>query len=528
MGEGPGPGGRAVRELAARGERVLAAAGPRVGRCVRVPFLVPAAALAAFLLRLPGLTAPLGADESGFLLVARTWSPEPDSVYGPLFVARPPLLLGLVRGMDALAGPHALRVLGAVGCAALVLLAAATARLIADDLTARWTALAVAAVCANPLIDVVAVKGELLALPLLMLGVWSALVAVRRQAPGWAICSGLAGGLAVGMKQNLAGSLVFAVTLIVATAVAHRSPGALRRAATLLVGVAAGALVPVVATVEWAVVGGVGLDTLWYTVVGFRADASAVLADDGGASAARAGSLARAALAVGLVPVIAGFLVHLRAEWREDAPLAAAVLAMLTLDLAGVVGGGQYWRDYLFPLLVPVALCAAVLARHRSARGLAMRGVVLGMVISSVVSLGWWAVENVATERPPADSTTTGAAIAGAAGPGDTLTVFGGQPNLQYASGLDPVYPYLWSLQMRVLDPDYRELEKLLRSDDAPEWLAQWVGFSAWGQDEAGERLRLAVESRYVLHGPACGEHRVWLRADVERPALTPDCTGGD
>ena len=38
-----------------------------------------------------------------------------------------------------------------------------------------------------------------------------------------------------------------------------------------------GAAVPVVITVAWALVAGVDLDTLWYAVVGFRADADAVL-----------------------------------------------------------------------------------------------------------------------------------------------------------------------------------------------------------------------------------------------------------
>ncbi len=522
MGAATRPDSRAVREPA---ERVVARIAPPVGRLVRARFTIPLAALAAFLVRLPGLGRPLQADESGFLLVARNWSPAPDSVYGPLFVARPPPLIALIRAADAVAGPYALRVIGALGCAVLVLLAAATARLIADDLTARWTALAVAALCANPLIDVVAVKGELLALPLLMLGVWSALVAVRRDAPAWALGSGLAGGLAIGLKQNLGGSLVFALVLVVATAVSQRGPGELRRAATLVVALAAGALVPVAATLEWAVATGVGLDTLWYTVAGFRAETATVLSSGAGwGSGRRAAALALAALAVGVIPAVGGFLVHLRAEWREDGPLAAAVLAMIALDVAGLVAGGDYWKDYLFPLLVPTALCAAVLARRRSARGLAMRAVVLGMVISSIVSIGWWVWEN-ANGTPGDDEARTGSAIAEAAETGDTLTVFGGQADLQYASGLDPVYPYLWTLQMRVRDPDFRDLEALLRSDEAPEWLVQWAGFETYNE-EAGKRLRLAVESRYLLHGPACGAHRVWLRADVERPELTPDCSG--
>ena len=523
MGTVQAPVDPTPRRPAAFLERGPAHLRPRIGRWVRARHLVPAVALAAFLLRLPGLTQPFSPDESGFLLVARSWSPEPGSLYGPFFVARPPELIALVRVADAVAGPYALRVLGAVCAGLVVLLAAATARLVADDLAARWTALAVAALCVNPLIGTVAVKSGMLALPLLMLGVWAALVALRRGAPGWALLSGLASGLAVGLKQNYGGSLVFALVLIAASAAARQGPGENRRLGRLAAAVLAGFLVPAAVTVGWALSAGVRLETLWYAVAGFRSDAAAVLLGDPGT---RADTLAVRALAVGLVPVIGGFLVHLRAEWREDGPLVTAVLAMLAVDVVGVVGGGQYHQHYLFPLVVSAALCVALLARRRSGRGVAMRAVVVGAVLSSIVSIGWWAWSD-ATGRVEHDAARTGAAIAQAAAPGDTLTVFGGRADAQYASGLEPVYPYLWSLPMRVLDPELRELEALLAGDHAPEWLVQWASFDA-GYGEHGERLREVVESRYVVHGPACGDHRVWLRADVERPVLTPDCTGGD
>ncbi len=47
--------------------------------------------------------------------------------------------------------------------------------------------------------------------------------------------------------------------------------------ATLLATCAAGAAVPVLATVAWALAAGVRLHTLWYTVYGFRFDSSQVL-----------------------------------------------------------------------------------------------------------------------------------------------------------------------------------------------------------------------------------------------------------
>ncbi len=516
----------AARRARESARRAVGAGAPHVGRVVRARYTVAVAAVAAFLLRLPAATRPLRSDESGFLLVARSWSPEPGSVYGPLFVDRSPVLIGLVRLTDAVAGPYALRVLGAICCALAVLLAAALARLVADDLTARWTALAVAALCASPLIDVVAVKGELLALPLLMLGVYAALRAARGQALAWALLSGVCGGLAVGLKQNLWGSLVFAVVLLVATAVAGRRPGQLRRAAALVAAVAGAALVPALVMAAWAAATGVGLDALWYAVAGFRSDASVVLAaSPSGAPVDRAVVLSVSALGVGLLPVVGGFLVHLPDEWRDDAPLAAAVLAMLAFDVAGLALGGSYWKDYLFPMIVPAALCATMLARRRSRRGLAMRAVVLGMVVSSVASLGWWAWEN-SRGLQEYDEAALGRAVAEVAEPGDTLTVFGGRADVQYSSGLDTGYQYVWSLPMRVLDPGYRELETLLRGGDGPEWFVQWVPFESWGKDEAGSRLRTAVRDAYVLHGRGCSGRPVYLRAGLDRGPITPDCTG--
>ena len=84
----------------------------RAGRLVDSRWTVTVAAAAAFLLRLPGLTRPVRADEAGFVLVARTWDPMPDSVYGAYFVDRPPLLIALFKVSDAIGGPLFIRVAG--------------------------------------------------------------------------------------------------------------------------------------------------------------------------------------------------------------------------------------------------------------------------------------------------------------------------------------------------------------------------------------------------------------------------------
>ena len=77
--------------------------------------------------RLPALTRPVRADEAGFLLVARAWSPQADSLFGPYWVDRPPPLIAVFGAVDALGGVTTLRLLGALVAGLTVLLAAAVA-----------------------------------------------------------------------------------------------------------------------------------------------------------------------------------------------------------------------------------------------------------------------------------------------------------------------------------------------------------------------------------------------------------------
>ena len=453
--------------------------------------LVLLVALVAGALRLVGLFRPVRPDEAGFTLVARAWAPDADSVYGPYFVDRPPLLVATFGAADWLAGPLTVRVLGAVAVTALVLLAAMTARLVAGASAARWTAVLVAALCVTPLIDVVAAKGELLALPLVMGGCLLALLALRRADGRRALllagAAGTVSATAPGLKQSLVGGLVFGGALLLVAVLGREVT--LRRGAALAAAALAGAAVPVLATVGWAVAAGVRLEVLAYAVWGFRADASAVLAaQPASAPTERAALLVVVAAGAGMVAVIGGLLVHVRDEVGRDAPVTWAVLAMLGADTVALVASGSYWRDYLLVLVPSTALAAALLVRRRSKRGVAMRAVVVATAASSAVSLVVWGAVQV-LDLQELDEADTGAALAAAAEPGDTLTVFGGRADLQLTSGMDSPYRYLWSLPMRTLDPELEQLRALLDSDERPTWFVEWVYLGAW-TPEAGAALR--------------------------------------
>jgi len=497
----------------------------RWGAVVDNRWTVPFAAALAFLLRLPGLTRPIRPDEAGWFVVARTWEPTADSVYGEHFVDRPPSLIGLVDLADRLGGLVTLRVVGALAAAAMVLLAARIGRLVASESAGRWSAVVVTALTTSPLIDPVATKGELLALPVLGLTLLWALESVRagthRRAALLAFAAGLAGAGALGLKQNLVGGLVFAFVLFVCSF--RWGPSGPNRLGLQIVSFAAGAAVPVLATVSWALAAGVRLSELWYTVYGFRGDAAEVLATSTSTKPAeRVALLVAIALGAGVVAILAGFVVHFPEHWVSERPVAVATGAVLVVEVAGLVVSGSYWRDYLFPLVPPLALCVVLLVSREGRSARRMRAVALLSVASAAVSMVvWFALE--VTGTIGYTEVAAGEAIGEVSDPGDTLTVFGGRADVQYSSGLDSPYPHLWSLPMRTLDPEYADLVALLHDPDAPTWFVTWIPLTSWDAPGADD-LADAITANYERHGTGCDDNAVYLLKGVDRPAITPDC----
>lgn len=497
------------------------------------------AAIAAVLGRYPSAMWPLRPDEAGFLLVARSWQPAPDSVYGDYFVDRPPEIIALVRLSDWVGGPYALRVLGAVGIFCFVLLSAATARrltayavgLPADraDRVAAWTAVAAAALVSHAGFDVVTAKGEHLGIPLVMGSCWLALGALERRSARLAFASGLVAMAAVGLKQSLVGGLVFGAVLLVGSVLADRSQW--RPLLRLGAAAAAGASVPVVATVAWALVAGVDLGTLWYTVVGFRTDAAAVLETQASPTLEqRAFETRLLVLESGLAFLVAWYVIHLPPLLHRMAVPTAAVSAMLLVDVLALVMSGSWWKTYLVALVPAVALATALLlalervsspVSWRRAVESVTRALVVLTVVSSMASLYWW--WHITREGFRPIEYYAGEAIGRAARPGDTLVVYGGRADIQWASGMRSPYEHLWSLPMRTLDPDLRELRELLTGPAAPTWFVEFTYLDTWsesGTDRIGEEL---IE-RYQYVDTVCGEYRVYRLKSLERPVLESRC----
>lgn len=492
-------------------------------------------ALLVVLGRFPSWLWPLRPDEAGFLLVAQSWSPTADSVYGPYWVDRPPPVIALFGLADWVGGPYFLRVVALLGCVLAVYLAGWLGREVVrhlpspPDVVPGWVALGPAAVTAallcSPQIDAAAAKGELLGVPVLMGACLLALRALRLRSGWLALAAGVCAVSAVGLKQNLVGGIVFGAALLVGARVAGqidwRTLGRLTLAAAL------GGCVPVAATVGWAVVAGVNLSELWYVVVGFRGDANALIVEQpSSAPLARAQDLFVAFWATGMGLVLVWYLARLPHTVRRIPVVAVAAGAMLAGDVAALMAGGSFWRPYLFVLVPPLAMaCAvAVVPRLEGRPPLPWLGrTVVGLcALSTVVSLVGW-TQNWAAGAPPREF-TVGRDIGRFSEDGDTLTVYGGRADIQWASGLDSPYPYLWSLPMRTLDPGLEQLDALLGGPDAPTWFVEAVPLDSWSTDGV-PGLRAALDSRYEELGTFCGPfvvHRLRSAPPVE--GFAPSC----
>lgn len=491
------------------------------------------AAAAAFVARFPGLLWPLRPDEAGFLLVARAWDPAPDSLYGHYFVDRPPPVIWLVRATDALGGPYAHRLVGALACSLLVLVAAAAAGEmvrragIVDPAAVRrltgWVAVATAALVANAQIDPVAAKGEVFGIPLVMGSCWLALRAVRRVWAPDAFWAGLLAMLAVGFKQSIVGGLVFGAVLLVGSAVArHLSWRAALRCAAAAV---AGAAVPVAVVIAWSLAAGVRLQTLWYTSVSFRSDANRVIATQSAEGAAgRVWFLVYVFVGTGMLLVLVCLLARVRGLVRHDAVPVVAVLAMVGTDLVGVAVSGSYWLPYLFVLVPGLSLALAALLAHdhlRLSRRRVSPAAVAFVVGSCVISLVGWTGAWI-NGRVPVE-VRTGEAIAAAGRPGDRVLVYGGRADIQWASRAGSPYPHLWSLPMRTLDPGLDDLKSVLTGSNPPTWFVEASYINTWS--ELGTRpIESSLIRKYQFVRTACDRYRIYHLNTVEPVDVDVDC----
>jgi hypothetical protein len=83
--------------------------------------------------------------------------------------------------------------------------------------------------------------------------------------------------------------------------------------------------------------------------------------------------------------------------------------------------------------------------------------------------------------------------------PGDTAVVAFGAANILRETGMTSPYENLWSLPVRVRDPELAEFSEILLGDEAPTWVVtQGARVDTWGVDGAAADRALRDHYRFA------------------------------
>lgn len=485
---------------------------------------VRSACLAAALTHAALLRRALGPDEGGFLVVARHWHDAGAHLYGPLWVDRPPGLIGLFAIANAL-GPWGVRLVALVLAVALVALAGATARRLGGPPAARWAAWTAYALGSSVLLQAQQLNGEYAAAVCVsasMLATVAASRARRDAAFVLGVASGAAAAAAIMMKQNFLDGFVFAAALLVATELSGRSGRARHLTLTIAGGGVVGAALVAAAAFEWSQRHG-GPSALMWAMYGFRARAAEVMDHFSWAAPdLRLLLLIALALGSGLIPLGIHLAAQGRHALRARNPVAWALAATAAFELVSCVAGGNFWPHYALAFVPVVSIAAGLGAQHiRSGSALTRRIITVMAVATAVISPA------AALVQSPGEAWQVGHWVHRSARPGDTIVVPYTHANVIAASGLTPAYPYLWSLPTRTLDPDLTTLTAVLDRPGGATWVVFFNRPRSWELDRHGQVER-ALHEHYRRIAVVC-DHSVWLRSDATR-SLAPvpvSCGGG-
>jgi hypothetical protein len=471
---------------------------------------IAVSAIVAVTARLPFMGHAASPDEGGFLVVGGQWNGAGSSLYGNYWVDRPPLLVTIFRLASSLGGLTALRLIGCVAAALVVIGSAKVAGMLGGCQAARWAGVTAAGLCLNPLMGRYEVNGELLTAPFILAGVACVIRAVRSTGQRDAIvASALAGACAMSsilIKQNMADVAVFGVVAF--TVSLRRGDITRRRFGMLSFATAGGALGAASVLALWTVVHGTSLAGVYDAAYPFRIRADQAQAAGGGShSTARFYGLAAAAVISGLGLLIVWLARDVVLRRRRDAAWWALVGTTL-FAVVSVLLGGNYWHHYLIELVAPVSIATGVIAARR---GFMARSLIVYVAV--VASIGW--AVNLALPQG-SDGQAVGRAIAASAQPSDTIVTTWGHADLTFASGLSSPYSELWSLPVKTNDPQLNQLDTVLTGPTAPTWFVTWGHLPSWGLDTANTDAILAQD--YHVTGQICGR-TVYLRNGVDRPA---------
>jgi len=467
-------------------------------------------------------------DEAGFLTLGAQWQPGA-SLYGDYWVDRPPLLIAIYSALAAFAtaGPSpdgaispGVRLLGGFVAGLTVLVAAALARQVAPDsrLAQLAAPLLTLALVSSPLLGMPITNGELLALPFVFTGLLVVIHAVGdpsgQRAVPLAMAAGACALAAAMVKQNVVDVFVFALVALIG--LSRRNPAWKRLAAGLFAGTA----IALGAVVGLASARGTSPADLWHAVVTFRIHASALIG-----SAMSDERADRLLLVVGasfvsgcgvVIAVLAPVVRNAARQHIEPARyLAWPTIAMAAWEILAAGISGSYWLHYLtglIPSVVLLVILAATLARWRTF-------VIAGVALAVAVNGGFWAYR-ITDPLQAAEDALVSTFLREHSSAGDGAIIGFGHPNVLAGTGLRNPYPYLWSLPMRVHDPELREARRVLRGPDAPRWFVVHTDTPLWWGDEARD-ARDDVDRHYTKRTKLGDWHIYERRSPVPAPAGT-------
>jgi hypothetical protein len=429
-------------------------------------------------------------------------------------VDRPPLLISIFDVADHAGGAVGLRLIGIAAVLSSVFLADRLTRLA----TVRWTvvpAIVTAAFLATPLFGTGMVNGELLAVPLVLAGTLALLRAwtsVGRPSYLWAALAGVAAAAAPLIKQNVVDVLVVAGVLVLQGLRSSER----RRTMRLALTVSAGAVLATAACLVWAEVRGTEPTSLWNALVIFRGEAAAVIQRSASSStSARFLELLAAAGLSGAPVLLTVMLLRLRRRAVTDgAPdLRYAALMLLLWELVGVGAGGSYWLHYLIGL-VPGLVLVSVAAAQRPPQ---LRRWTAGVVAFACLSAGVATVTAAANAPLYSSDADVAAYLRAHSSRRDTVVVGFGHPNIVWDSGLRSPYHLLWSLEVRVRDPQLHQLTHVMSGPHAPTWIVvNGTSLATWGVDPASAQT--VLDQRY-RQATTIGDYVIWKLRHGSRTA---------
>lgn len=469
--------------------------------------------VAAVAVRLPFLAAPVGPDEGGLLLVGGSWGAGGDSLYGPYWVDRPPLIIAIHELAERTGGTVSLRLIGCLAAAATVVAAWAAGRVIAGRTGARWSAVIAMAVVSAPTVGSPQVSGELLAMPFVLGAAALTLHAVGDRPTALVRAAVAAGALAACgplLKQNLFDGLLAIATIVLVAGLQRHVP--LRRIVTTALAALLSALTTTALVLGWSAWRGTSVPDLWRAVVLFRADAAGVISAH--ATGATEDRLLVLVAIFALGGPLALTLLSLRTVRQALSPAAVTAVALLAWAIVSIMLGGSYWTHYLVQLAPGLSLAvASALASDRVGR---RTGRVVAGCTAAVAMVA--AVFGIGVDRiPSTDREVAGAYLATMTHPGDTAVVAWGHPSILHEAGVSSPYEQLWSLPVRVHDPELTDFVRVLEGARAPDWVVtRGRSVDSWGIDAT--HAEEVVEENYEVVADICGYRIRALRGTEHRP----------